>query len=236
MNEKYDRATAIHYSAYCPPLHDLILKYVLLENEIFSVGLDVGCGTGYSAIALTEYCSQVHGIEPSNSMLLEAIQDKKITYHQGSGEAIPLSNSTVDLVTFAGSLFYAKSLALIQELKRVCRSQAIVVAYDFEVLLDDILVQCDIDLEKLLSSYNHQVNFSNNSDFSEIVVDRQQVEFEATASELAHIMLSSSYNYDAFVQKFGSLDTFSILINELNKIQKQYDLKANIYFSKYQIK
>lgn len=78
MNEKYDRAIATHYSAYRPPLHDIILEYVLLENEIFSVGLDVGCGTGYSAIALTKYCSQVHGIEPSSSMLQEAIEDEKL--------------------------------------------------------------------------------------------------------------------------------------------------------------
>ena len=49
MNEKYDRATATHYSAYRPLLHELILRYVLLKNEIFPVGLDVGCDTGFKS-------------------------------------------------------------------------------------------------------------------------------------------------------------------------------------------
>lgn len=236
MNEQYNKTIAKHYSAYRPPLHQIILEHALTKTESFSVGLDIGCGTGYSAIALTKYCSQVYGIEPSEAMLQEATPNEKITYYWGSANSIALSESSIDIVTFAGSLFYAKSSELTQELIRVCRKSAIVIAYDFEILLDDILWQHGIESDKSFS-YDHQINFSNDSEFTEIVSDEKQIKFTVTVSELAHLMLSSSYNHNALVEKYGSTDIFSTLVNKLNQVQKQqYTLEANIYFSKYQIK
>lgn len=146
MSEQYNQATAFHYASYRPPLHSMILGYVLSTEESFRNGLDVGCGTGYSAIALTKYCTHVFGVEPSASMLAEATENKKITYQQGSGANLALPNKSVDLVTFAGSLFYAKSEELIKELKRVCHAQAVVIPYDFEVLSNDVLLQFGIRL------------------------------------------------------------------------------------------
>lgn len=61
MSEEYDEAIAYHYNAYRPPLHEVILSQVLGKDERFQNGLDIGCGTGYSAIALAKYCSQVYG-------------------------------------------------------------------------------------------------------------------------------------------------------------------------------
>lgn len=235
MSEKYDRVIASHYSAYRPPLHDKILKYVISENEIFFDGLDVGCGTGYSTIALAKYCSQVYGVEPSESMLLEATTNDKITYYQGYGSEMPIDDSSVDIVTFAGSLSYAKSPVLVEELRRVCRKPAIIIPYDFEVLLDGILARHGIDLKKPECYYNHRENFSHDSNFIEIVDDRQQIDFELRAFELAHVLLSSSSIYDAIVEKFASLDVFSILVDKLESSQRLYTLKANIYFSRYRL-
>ena len=235
MTEEYNRVVASHYSAYRPPLHKIILEYVLSKNEIFADGLDIGCGTGYSAIALARYCSQVYGIEPSSAMLSEATQHERIRYLPGFGEAIPLLSSSVDIVTFAGSLFYTKSPALIKELKRVCRTNATIVVYDFEVLLNDILFQCGIDLAKSTYNYDHAINLSDAADFVEIIAHNKQIIFEAIASDLAHILLSTSYNYNAFVKKYNSLNVFPQLVNELKQIQKEYSLMANIYFAKYQL-
>ena len=232
MSDKYDRITASHYWAYRPPLHDKILKYVISDNEFFADGLDVGCGTGYSAIALGKYCSHVYGIEPSESMLERAIENEKIVYLHGYGDSIPVGDNSIDIVTFAGSLSYAKSSALVEELKRVCRKQAFIIAYDFEVLVDDILDRCGINPEKPPSDYDHQANFSDDSNFTGIVNDKKEINFKATASEIAHILLSSSYIYDAFAEQNISLDVFSALVNELKQLE--YDLKASIYFSKYQ--
>ncbi len=58
----YDDQIARHYAAYRPPLHQLIINEAL-ENQLFEVGLDIGCGTGCSAIALADRCRQVFGVD-----------------------------------------------------------------------------------------------------------------------------------------------------------------------------
>jgi len=59
----YDAITASHYSAYRPPFHSIILERALRQNKKRQLGVDIGCGTGHSAQALTEYCNFVVGLE-----------------------------------------------------------------------------------------------------------------------------------------------------------------------------
>jgi SAM-dependent methyltransferase len=88
MTERYDSTAARHYAAFRPPLHGLILDRAIRPNESFQVGLDVGCGTGYSAVALAKYCDRVFGLDPSRSMLDAAQRHPRITYIHGSGDAL----------------------------------------------------------------------------------------------------------------------------------------------------
>jgi SAM-dependent methyltransferase len=235
MTEHYDWAVATHYSSYRPPLHQMILQKALSSEEPFGDGLDVGCGTGYSAVALADHCLRVYGVEPSRSMLDRAIPHAKITYLNGTGGNLPLPDHSVDVVTFAGSLFYAKSDALIEEMKRVCRSRALAIPYDFEILLDDVVQQCGIDTNETELHYDHATNFSDCAVFREIMLGREQVSLEVTAAELAHITLSESHYYRAFVEKYGVPDPFAALTSELAAIRSRHLLKANIYFSKYEL-
>ena len=55
-SEHYDSFTAMHYAAYRPPLHEVILDKTI-EGK-FDLGLDVGCGTGTSSIALASFLQQ----------------------------------------------------------------------------------------------------------------------------------------------------------------------------------
>src|SRR5699024_12745632 len=88
--DTYDDALARHYKAFRPPLHQLILRRILSPYDKFKSGLDIGCGTGYSAIALAQYCAQVYAIDPSQAMLkLSSAEDKNIVYHMASVECIP---------------------------------------------------------------------------------------------------------------------------------------------------
>ena len=233
MTEQYNETTAHHYAAYRPPLHQLILSKVLSEADHCESGLDVGCGTGYSSIALATYCQHVYGVEPSHSMLEKATQHEKITYMEGTGENIPLEDHSVDIVTFAGVLFYTKSDKLVAELKRVCKPNAILIPYDFDILLDDLSQQFGIVIPKAMSDYDHASNFSNVSDFLELVVEVQQVSLEASAIELAHVLLSDSHRYSAFSNKYQISNPFQHLVDDLSKTH--HSLKANIFFSKYQL-
>ena len=65
MLKEYDQITAFHYAAYRPLLHSKILNEYFDENGKQNIGLDIGCGTGHSSVALAKYCHKVFGIDPS---------------------------------------------------------------------------------------------------------------------------------------------------------------------------
>jgi hypothetical protein len=167
-------------------------------------------------------------------MIDRAVQHPKISYLKGTGGNIPLPDHSVDVVTFAGSLFYAKSDALIEELKRVCRSRALAIPYDFEILLDGVAAQCGIDVKETELHYDYATNFSDSILFKEIVVGREQVSLEVAAAELAHVILSESRYHEAFEEKYGVSDPFAALTRDLEAIKKNHVLRAIVYFSKYE--
>lgn len=156
---QYNDRVAEHYAAYRPPLHQKILSLALPKNHRFQVGLDVGSGTGYSATALAQYCDSVFGVEPSDAMRKNATPHEKVRYLAGHGAAIPLKESSVDVITFAGSLFYIDIPTLIPEIQRVCRNQGYVVAYDFEVVLEPVMTELALTVNEQSDEYDHAVNF-----------------------------------------------------------------------------
>lgn len=85
----YDEQIARHYAAYRPPLHRSIVNE-FLEGQQFEVGLDIGCGTGCSAISLVGKCCQIFGVDYSQRMLDMASKTPKVTYLRGSGDDLPI--------------------------------------------------------------------------------------------------------------------------------------------------
>jgi ubiquinone/menaquinone biosynthesis C-methylase UbiE len=236
MTERYDAIAAEHYAAYRPPLHKLILGRVLSDDESFSRGLDVGCGTGYSAAALADYCTRVYGIDPSPSMLTQAMVHERVFYLGGAAERIPLPDGSVDVVTFAGSLSYADSDSTRDEIRRVCRRGAVIVVYDFEALLGEVLRRCGIDAREGESNYNHRANFSAVTSLTELAVGSERVTVEVTSSELAHVLLSDSSRFDQFAKKYRAADPFVPLTAELRSADDQATIEADLYYSKYQVR
>ncbi|MDA9763886.1 class I SAM-dependent methyltransferase [Opitutales bacterium] len=162
MPEEYNEAVAEHYAAFRPPLHLLILKKLFKPGERLQSGLDIGCGTGYSAIALSDYCDQVIGIDPSKSMIQQAVEHPSIEYiHGKEDQLVDLASESIDIVTFAGSLLYAKNLKLYQNLLRILKPKGAVVVYDFEILLDSALKLLGLQLNSIESDYKFIVDLSD---------------------------------------------------------------------------
>lgn len=236
MTASYHQAVAAHYAAYRPPLHQLILERVLSGEKTFSSGLDVGCGTGRSAVALAAYCAHVYGVDPSQAMLSEATKHERITYLNGAGEDVPLPGGSVDVVTLAGSLFYADRRATARELKRVGRKNALVVPYDFEILLDEALRQQGVGLQKAAPDYDHRANFSGAAGFAERVADSEQVSLSVTAAELAHVLLADARRYEVFAKKHGASDPFPALERALRSTgDAPLSIRATLYYATYQL-
>jgi len=236
MKANYNQTTAHHYAAYRPPLHSMILERVLGDSSTFSKGLDVGCGTGYSTLALAKYCKTVTGIDPSQSMLERSAQRPGVNYLQGSAEDIPLPDHSIGIATFAGSLFYTDRNLVSIEIRRVCKTDALIIPYDFEILLDEQLNMLDLDHPQTETEYDHTINFSGMDGFKEIINKQEQVTIECTGTQLAHLFLSNADQYDKIAEKYETENPFKNLGEILRKAGNHFFVKANLFYTKYQLK
>ncbi len=231
----YADAIAAHYAAYRPSLHAQILKRALPLGERFAVGLDVGCGTGYSALALADWCDYVHAVDPSQAMLDRAMPHPRVAYQNGAAERLPLPDASVDLVTFAGSLAYVDRDATAAELRRVCRSGATVVCYDFEVLLGDVLSRWNVADQAVDMGYDHAVNFADVPGFSDEPARVERAKLEVTAVQLAHVLLSDAHRFARFAEVLGTSNPFDTLKCEIESGSGRAELSADLYSSTYRM-
>lgn len=233
MSDEYNDQVSKHYAAYRPPIHGLILKQAIESiKPSFDNGLDIGCGTGLSSHALAEICNNVVGIDPSSDMLASASSTIGVSFIQGTGDNLPFTDSSVDIITFAGSLSYAKSDKLVDEILRVGNEDVTVVAYDFEVLLDDVLTSLGITLPPSSSSYNHAENFSEFEVLTEIASYQSRLVIPVTSPQLAHVLFSSSKRFALLVERFGSDNTFNTVVKTLG-VDRHQEINVDIYYSTY---
>jgi len=97
MGAKYDQIGIGYNSTRCadPYLTLQLLQYL----SPLSTGkyLDVGCGTGNYTLALQAQTGDYIGLDPSEEMLEQArSKSDRITWLNGSAEAIPLSDASVE--------------------------------------------------------------------------------------------------------------------------------------------
>ena len=234
----YDEITAHHYAAYRPPLHELILSRCLKDE--FGAGLDIGCGVGHSSIALSKYCDRVVGLEPSLDMLEKALQHPKVNYQSFDGKHIDLPDNSFNLVTFAGSLFYAKSQDLLDEVVRLSIEGSKVITYDFEVLLEPILHRLEAKPELSLEPYDHKIDFSGLKNEKVRLVEKfeELVDVILDSQQLTHLLLSTKEHYTALSNVFESEGLFQSVSAVLSKISGggSRNIQAWIYYTIYEHK
>ncbi len=235
MDEHYNELVAHHYSEFRPPLHAPTLATVLDESEKFPLGIDIGCGTGYSAIALANYCDQVIGLDPSSAMLADAVEHPKVSYICGNAESLSKCaiEQSVDIVTFAGSLYYAKSMSLEDQLSRACNPNGLIIVYDFEVLLEECLADLGLAIPSVASDYDHLANVDDWDNFSLQTRESTKTALDLSPVELAHIVLSDSNRFIEISKNYSVQDPFHSLVDELHKRGKQHSLVADTFSSRY---
>jgi SAM-dependent methyltransferase len=205
---------------------------VLSGEERFALGLDLGCGTGHSAVALAGYCDLVLGLDRSWSMLSRATAHARVHYVLGTSEQIPVAAASIGVVTFAGSLFYAERRVAAAEVRRVCPRGPVVV-YDFEVLLNEVLRGLGMETDEPASDYDHGASFEDAPGFHEVARGGERVTLPVAAGQLAHIVLSDSSRLDRFTAKHGSYDPFPMLVAALQAAGRA-SIEAEIYYRRYE--
>lgn len=236
--ETYQQATAFHYAAYRPPLHQAILQRALPADSRFEHGVDVGSGTGYSALALAAYCRRVSGVEPSEAMRQAAQPHPAVSYLAGRADALPLADGSADILTLAGVLPYARSDARSDasaaELRRVGRVGATLLVYDFEVLLDETLARLQL-AEPPRADYDHAANLDGYPGFEREDGRQRRIALTMSAEQLAHVLLSSSLRYPALAARYGNSQPFAPLWTELAGQGGEHALPVDIYYSRYRL-
>lgn len=124
--------------------------------------LDVGCGTGALCAAVLDCCSpsSVAGVEPSEGFLKTAKENLagRAALHQGSANAIPLDDASVDVVVSGLVLnFVPDQRAALFEMARVTGKGGTIAAYVWDYagkmelmrLFWDAAVELDPDAAKL---------------------------------------------------------------------------------------
>ncbi|MEM6316027.1 MAG: class I SAM-dependent methyltransferase [Bacteroidota bacterium] len=239
MSKEYDQITAEHYAAYRPNLHETILNQYFKGEKSYRLGLDVGCGVGQSAIALTSFCEQVIGIEPSRAMLSQAIPHPKVTYQHYDGLSFDFPDHHFDVITFAGSLFYAKSPALLDEVIRVCQNEAVVVLYDFDLSLDFVLKALGVTLSEPAIAYDHQANFDDLP--SNYLIHQKEIQQSINISiaieNIAHLLLSVQSSYVEIAKIFEVNNLHQHVTEKLSTIFESNNLivATKTYLTTYQI-
>lgn len=91
------------FSSYThdPPWIDMVQLVIPLAGKVVA---DIGAGTGESSFAIAEHAARVIGVEPEAAMravaeeALGARQLSNVTFVDGSADAIPLANESIDVV------------------------------------------------------------------------------------------------------------------------------------------
>lgn len=237
MKHEYNVIIAEHYSAYRPPLHHLILKKCLKEyvkSKKFKLGLDVGCGTGQSSVALTDFCEKVIAIDPSPEMLVMAKPNRLISYKSFDGKNIDLPEGYFDIVTFAGSLFYAKSQRLFDGTLRVIKNDGLILIYDFEIVLEEFYRHLKLDDIGTIGDYDHWVDFSGLDTYgiSKLHTQKEMVKIKVSTENLAHVLLAEQGVYHAIASKYPVQDPFKMVCGVLERLNSD-ELLVNVFYTMY---
>ena len=241
MENEYDKITAYYYAMYRPPLHQLILARCLGASNKYELGLDVGCGTGNSSIALSKFCDQVIGIDPSQSMIENAMENPNVQYQLSDGGILNFDDNSFDLITFAGSLYYAKSQQLLNETIRVCMDDSKIVVYDFQLQLDSFFSDLIGNRNKEIKDvYNHNADFSGliTNQLIKIASIQEEVQININLRNIGQLLLSVKDQYIRLSDVFGNDNLEEKLQAKFMKLgyTSQNEIDASIYYTIYKVK
>ncbi len=127
------KTVAERYLKGRPQFHSFVIgkiKEFLKFDKNLSFALDVGCGTGFSSLALKEISEKVVGLDISAEMLGLAKRGKGIEYILASAENLPLCAGKFDLITISQAIHWIDKYKFFDEANRILKRKGWIIAYD----------------------------------------------------------------------------------------------------------
>jgi SAM-dependent methyltransferase len=130
-----DDFMAAGYAASRPAVHPRVIDQlrVWMDGAVVHRAADIGCGAGLSTRPLASLARMSVGFDPAESMVRVAARVVPgALFVTAGGEAMPFDDHSIDLLTAAGSLNYARDLdATFAEAVRVLAPGGLLAVYDF---------------------------------------------------------------------------------------------------------
>lgn len=120
-----------------PYLHKQIIERFKKDvtSQIFSNGLDIGCGAGLSSKALKAICRHVTGIDISKEMIIVAREvcasAEDYDFIVSRAEELPEFDKRFDIVTAAGVVQWVNKERFLKEMNRLMSDHGYLLIYDF---------------------------------------------------------------------------------------------------------
>jgi ubiquinone/menaquinone biosynthesis C-methylase UbiE len=133
MNFFSSKSAAGRYYAGRPYYHPLVIerirKFLSLDAPL-ARALDVGCGTGFSTIALKEIAREIVGVDASAEMVALAEKDARIEYFVATASQLPFAEDEFELITISQAFHWLDREKFLREAARALRTGGWLVVYD----------------------------------------------------------------------------------------------------------
>jgi SAM-dependent methyltransferase len=124
---------AARYAQSRPYFHPLAIgrakEATGLKRDVL-LALDVACGTGQSAAALTSIAEQVVGLDISRNMLANAVRNERLRYVQARAEALPFQSGLAPLMSTALAFHWFDRDCFLREAWRVLYPEGWLLIYN----------------------------------------------------------------------------------------------------------
>jgi len=128
-----DPGEAKRYAQNRPYFHPIAIKRACDVFEIstgFPLAVDIACGTGQSAKALSAIAERVVGVDISRSMLTAAEREDRLEYIQARAEALPFKNGRIPILTSALAFHWLDREQFLKEAWRVLNEEGLLMIYN----------------------------------------------------------------------------------------------------------
>lgn len=131
-NHFSSKKAAEYYAKGRPYVHDEVIKHMRVFFNLkkpIEWALDIGCGTGLSAVAIKKIARNIVALDISYNMVAIAPREQNIYYINAVAEHIPLATASFELVTVSSAFHWFNEKQSADEFNRVLKSNGRLVIY-----------------------------------------------------------------------------------------------------------